>query len=178
LVRNRGREVRVLKNGWVEMHVDRVVMPWVAADDGEGVGREGAGIVRGGEGGVTREGVELLEERSRVEGATEIKEGCRHCLTLSLFSSHTAGDTREEVEEVEGDEWWMWGEGEALVGGEGTAVRVEGEGVDGDGECCFSSSGLASWSSSSGLAAQECVTWRGCGVCLDCSVEGTVMGGV
>jgi hypothetical protein len=41
------------------------------------------------------------------------------------------------------------------VGAEGTAVRGEGEGVDVDGKCCFSSSALASW-----------------------SLQGTVMGGV
>jgi hypothetical protein len=109
-------------------------MPWAAADDGEGFGRE---------------------ERNRVEGAVKIEEGCRHCLILSLFSSHMAGDASEEVEEVEGDGGWTWGEGEGLVGAEGTAVRGEGEGVDVGGKCCVSSSVLASW-----------------------SLQGTVMGGV
>lgn len=107
LVRNRGWEVRVLKNGWMEMHLDRVVLPGLAADDGEVVGGEGPGIVRAGERGVAREGDELLDERSRVEGAAQTEEGCRHCLTLSLFSSHSVGDVNEEVEEVEWDGKWM-----------------------------------------------------------------------
>ena len=47
---------------------------------------------------------ELVEERSRVEGAAQIEEeGCRHCLTFSLLSSRTGGEVNEEVEEVEGE---------------------------------------------------------------------------
>jgi hypothetical protein len=107
VVRNRGREDRVLKNGCVVMHVDRVVMRGVVADEGEGVGGEIPEIEGGGEEGVTRGGDELsLEERNRVEGAAQIEEVCRHCLTLSLPSSRTGGEVNEEVEEVEGEGRW------------------------------------------------------------------------
>ena len=116
------------------MHVDRVVIPAVAADEGEGVDSGDAGIVRRGDGGVTREGVvdEVVEERSRAEGAASTEEGCRHSLTLSLFSSHAAGDVNEAVEEVEGDEGGTWGEGDAVAGSEGNTVQDEGERVESD----------------------------------------------
>ena len=47
---------------------------------------------------------ELVEERSRVEGAAQIEEeGCRHCLTLPLLSSRTAAEVNEEGQQGQGE---------------------------------------------------------------------------
>jgi len=54
----------------------------------------------------SREGDESQVERSRADGAAQIEESFRHCLTLSLFLSHRVSEVSGEVEEVDRDEGW------------------------------------------------------------------------
>jgi hypothetical protein len=158
LVRKRGRELRVLKKGWVAGQVDRVLVPWMVVGGGEGLegGNADPGVMTGAGRVVSREGVtggghgsELLDKLSRAEGGQRTG-GCRQCLELSLASSPTAGDGGEEGKVVGGDSR------RALVEG-GGAVRlweeravsgeVESEDVEG---VCFSLELSDEWSRAEG----------------------------